>query len=399
MTKHTKLRVGIDCRMPDVHQGIGTAVIALAHALSQLRGADQEYTFVVREDQREWLRLHVSGDCHLVVRRDKAIAKIRRQLGRIGTIRKLYNRTQTRPPAIPVSDGYVEAAGFDVVHFPTQVAYLTGVPSIYQPWDLQHLHYPQFFSSEDYAIREMRYRAFCKQARFVCMQTEWSRNDVIQQYGLPPEKVVVVRWGSVLGAYSNPTPEVHSQVASRFGLPSEFFFYPAATWPHKNHEVILRALEILKKQHGRAVAVFFTGASTEYRSELERIAAECGVTQQVRYLGFVTTDELQVLFESATALIFASRFEGFGLPVLEAFQASLPVLCARASVVPEVAKDGALYFDPDAPEELARLMLAMLEHPEERQYLIERGAAVLARSTMEETAEGLRALYARAARS
>ena len=93
---------------------------------------------------------------------------------------------------IPMSDGYVESRQFDVVHFPTQMGYLTGLPTIYQPWDLQHLHHPQFFTPFEFAQRERLYRAFCDQASYVCVQTEWTKQDLISHYPIQADKVVVV---------------------------------------------------------------------------------------------------------------------------------------------------------------------------------------------------------------
>jgi glycosyltransferase involved in cell wall biosynthesis len=259
---------------------------------------------------------------------------------------------------------------------------------------LQHLHYPEFFSKADFALREQLYRAFCAQAVYVCVQTQWSKHDVTQHYSISPDKVVVIRWGSVFDAYTGPSAEARQATRQKYNLSDQFFFYPAVTWPHKNHEVILRALHRLKRDHGRKVAVYFTGASTEFRKKLDETARELNIFEQVHYLGFVTPEELQSIFSAATAMVFPSKFEGFGLPILEAFHAQLPVLSSTASVLPEVANDGALYFDPDSPAELAELMIQMLDDPGLRKTLIDQGAAQLSRFSINDTAVSFQRLYA-----
>jgi glycosyltransferase involved in cell wall biosynthesis len=103
------------------------------------------------------------------------------------------------------------------------------------------------------------------------------------------------------------------------------------------------------------------------------------------------------VFGAATALVFASKFEGFGLPILEAFHARLPVICSNASTLPEVAGDAALYFDPDSPEELASLMKAVMDRPDIREDLIKRGTAVLSRYSIDEFAANIQMLYSRTA--
>ena len=295
------------------------------------------------------------------------------------------------------SDGYVEARQFDVVHFPTQVGYLTKLPTIYQPHDLQHLHYPQFFSEDQFAQREREYRAFCDQATFVCVQTEWTKQDVIANFQIAPEKIVVIPWGPVFEAYENSSIGDIRGAIDKFGLPATFFFYPAVTWPHKNHEVIFRALRILKDEHRLIPNVYFTGSSNTHRPILHRLARDLGVSDQLHFLGFVSPSELQSIYKTATAMIYPSKFEGFGLPILEAFHAELPVLAANATTVPELAQEGALYFDPDSPRELSELMKHILEKPEVRQNLTKAGTRILSTYSIAETARKFKALYTRTA--
>jgi glycosyltransferase involved in cell wall biosynthesis len=126
---------------------------------------------------------------------------------------------------------------------------------------------------------------------------------------------------------------------------------------------------------------------------LDSLAQELGVFGQVHFLGFVAPDELQAIYRVATAMIYASRFEGFGLPLLEAFQAELPVLSSNASVLPEIAQDGALYFDPNSPSELAMLMRSTLQDVEARRQMMEKATLVLSRYSFARTAASFQALY------
>lgn len=390
------LRIALDCRIPDPQQGIGTAVLALAHSLSDSPISGQEYTFIVRDELKSWLEPHIFGPCRLIGISQPERSKIREAVRAIPPLRAMWTRLhETRVAAVPVSDGYVESENFDLVHFPTPIGYVTSLPSIYQPWDLQHLHYPEFFSKTNIASRERLYRALCDQARYVCVQTEWSKSDVAEKYKIDPEKIAVIPWGSVLDAHEPPSEAAIRAAKAKFALPGQFFFYPAVTWPHKNHAVIFRALERMKSEDGREVHVYFTGKLTEHREKLDALARELGVAEQVHYLGFVTPEELQAIFATATAMIFASKFEGFGLPIFEAFHARLPVVCADATVLPEVAGDAALYFDPDSPEELADRMRSMRDNPQARQDLISKGSMILSRHSMRDTVLAFHDLYER----
>ena len=167
---HRNLRIAVDCRIANAQQGIGTAVLALAKAFSDSKVTGQEYTFIVREDMMDWLAPYVYGPCTLhgisVPKPGPVspVSRLKSTVGRIKPLQRIWHKMHGRNEQIPVSDGYVEAQQFDVVHFPTQTAYLTDIPSIYQPWDLQHLHYPEFFSKDIFARREREYRAFSNRA-------------------------------------------------------------------------------------------------------------------------------------------------------------------------------------------------------------------------------------------
>ena len=390
-----KIRVALECRIEDPRQGIGSAILSLAHALSQSSIEDQEYTFIVHEGQRAWLEPHIFGPCKIAAIAKPKRSMVRQALGRVAPLQRAWIRLRAQRAIVPASDGFVENGEFDLVHFTTQTAYLTRLASIYQPWDLQHLHYPQFFSKTDFAVRESWYRAFCKEAKYVCVQTEWSKQDILHHFGLDPGKVVVIRWGSVFDAYTPPSAEQLREASEKFGLAQQFFIYPAITWPHKNHEDILRALGILKQKHGRSIDVCLSGRSTEYRRTLDQLAGELQISAQVHHLGFVTPVELQALFSLATAMLFPSRFEGFGLPILEAFHARLPVVCSDASVLPEVAGDAALYFTPGDPEQLAERMMEVLDNPELCKSLVAKGTRVLSTFSIHETAKNFQRLYDR----
>lgn len=402
-----RLRVAIECRIGNPWQGLGTAVLALARAFSESRVTDQEYTFVVRADMKPWLAPYIYGPCRLEgipKPSESTFFKMRTATRRIAPLRRVWQKLNKanaldsiRASPLPVSDGYVETHGFDVVHFPTQSAYLTKLPTIYQPWDLQHLHYPQYFSKVECVSREKLYRAWCDQASYVCVQAQWTKQDLVNHYEIPEVKVIVIPWGSVFEAFAGPSVGKMRAVVEKYRLPDKFFFYPAVTWPHKNHEIIVRALSILRNEHHAAPHVVFTGSLTERQPIIERLARNLGISEQVHFLGFVTSEDLQAIFKSATAMVFPSKFEGFGLPILEAFHSGLPVLSSNVTTLPEVARDGALYFDPDSPAELAGLMTAILDTPGLREDLVRRGTEVLSRYSMSDTVTKFQALYEKTA--
>jgi glycosyltransferase involved in cell wall biosynthesis len=390
------LHVGIECRIANFRQGVGTAILSLAHALCDLPTRNERYTFILFEDHLELFKdLPLDRATLLTVPRPSSSA-VKSNLSRVTPLRDIWRLGRAAVGPLPISDGLAEGQHFDVVHFPTQVGYLTKIPSIYQPWDLQHVHLPQFFSSHERISRSRVYKAMCRQARFVCIQTEWGKNDLVREYGIAADKIAVIPWGSVLNAYPQPDRRDVEATREKYQLPEQFLFYPAITWPHKNHEVAIRALAELKHQ-GIDIALICTGDRTAHYPQLEKIAEQCGVRDRLKFLGFVTPVELQSIYSLATAMIFPSRFEGFGLPVLEAFQSGLPVLCARATVLPEVAGDAALFFDPDDAKDAAQAIRRLVSSPNLRAEMVRNGFARASALTISKTAEQFRELYHRTA--
>ncbi len=391
-----KLKVAIDFRVEDPRQGVGTALLSLAQGLSRLQQTEQEYLFLVPEHIVGWLAPHVGGPCSIVPIPAAPVTlrgRLRATVAKTPGLRKRWLRARQGAALIPGGDGLLQRLGCDIVHFPSQAAYLTPVPSIYQPWDLQHCHLPDLFSEEDLILRSTYYPAYCKQARFVCIQTEWGKQDLIRQYDLDPEKIAVVRMGSVAQAETSQSTAEANAIAQDLNLPDKFLVYPAVTWPHKNHELILRGLAFMKARTGKAIDVVFTGKPTAERAALDELANDLGITSYIHFLGFVSSGQMQVIVRKATAMIFPSRFEGLGLPVLEAFRAGLPVLCSSATVLPEVAGEGALFFDPDSPEQMVEAVDRLLASPDLRDKLIAAGHKVLQRYASDAAAREFMNLY------
>ena len=140
------------------------------------------------------------------------------------------------------------------------------------------------------------------------------------------------------------------------------------------------------------------GNLTARQEALASLAAEHGVGDAVAFPGWVSTADLEGLYCAASCFVFPSRHEGFGLPILDAMQRRVPVACSNASALPEVAGDGALYFDPDRPDELAACLVKLLSEPATARELASRGFEHQRCFTWQRTAEGTLRSYGRALR-
>ncbi|HEV7239595.1 MAG TPA: glycosyltransferase [Thermoanaerobaculia bacterium] len=312
----------------------------------------------------------------------------------------VLRRRQRRVAALPLrtSDGTAERLQADVVHFPSQGGFVTSIPSIYHPWDLQHVHHPEFFTAQQLLSRDLWYRTYCSQATIVSVATEWGKRDLVEHLEVDAPKIEVIPVAPVLTAYTSPTAADVAAARARFDLPEQFAYYPAQTWPHKNHLAIIRALALLRSR-GVIRQVVFSGSETPYAREIRAEAVRLGVQNQVRLLGFVSPLTVQCLYALATCLIFPSRFEGWGMPISEAFLAGVPVASSNASCLPETAAGAALLFDPDDIEGIAGTIETLFTDEALRRELVHRGREVVQRLSWRSTASRFRELYLRIARN
>jgi glycosyltransferase involved in cell wall biosynthesis len=386
-------RVCIDARLGSgAFGGVEQVVIGLASGLSALADGDEEYLFLTHPEQEEWLLPYLGGPCEVLHprlgyrrRRARALAK-----GGIERIPGIGPRLSVRR-----SDGTIEAAGADVVHFPFQDAFTTSVPSIYQPHDLQHLHLPDLFPRWLRKRREIVYRAHCERASAVVAMTSWGRRDFIESFGLAEDKVWVVPGASVLLSYPSSTPQELERMRARLGLPDSFLLYPAQPWRHKNHEGLLEALAAVRERTGTTIPLVCSGAAPHAYARIRDRARDLGLDASTHFPGFVAPKDLRGLYELATAMVFPSRFEGWGLPICEAFSMGLPVAASSATGNPGLVADAGLIFDPDDVGQIADAAQRLWESEELRRELAERGRERGARFSWELTARLFRAHYRR----
>jgi glycosyltransferase involved in cell wall biosynthesis len=278
------------------------------------------------------------------------------------------------------------------MHFSTQNGFITSIPSLYQPWDLQHLHLPEFFTEAQRQWREARYRAFCDQAKVVVTATNWVKRDLEHEYGVPAERIAVVNVPPITAAYQEPSAYEMTAIAVRLSLPERFVFYPAQTWQHKNHERLFEALAVLRSQ-GMAVPLVCSGHLNDRYPQLVSAARRLDIDADVRFLGYLDPIEVMVLYRRAHALVFPSLYEGWGLPIMEAFASDLPVACSNVTSLPELVGDAALLFNPYDVREIATAVSRLWTDDALASELARRGRARVGSYDWHRTALTMRAHY------
>lgn len=373
-----KLKIGIDARLANGETGgIQQFIIGLSHGLKLLALNSQEYFFLTLENQDEWLRPYLPDNAKIVHPKPSKRHLAYQIIKNIKPIRALFEKIplflNSSINRIPESDGTFEEHGVDVIHFTHQGAFKTLLPNIYHPHDLQHVHHPEFFSPRQRALRERCYKEFCDRASKISVASEWTNRDLQKHFGIPLEKIAVIPLAPIIPAYTPISTEDLNSVKKRFSLPDQYIFYPAQTWPHKNHIGLLKALAYLKNKHSIKIPLICTGFQNEFYKEIQKIISNLALNDQVNFLGFVTPNELQAIYKLSCFLIIPTKFEAGSFPIWEAFNLGIPVACSTVTSLPEQAGDAALFFAPDNIEEMATAILSLWQNPSLRDTLKKRG--------------------------
>jgi glycosyltransferase involved in cell wall biosynthesis len=302
-------------------------------------------------------------------------------------------------PRLPLSNGFYESLGCDVLHFPTQSFIVCALPTIYNPHDLQHLHYPQFWTAWDLAHRETVYRAGCEYSNTVVVGSEWIKQDVVRQYSLHPDKVQVIPWAPPTVQYADIDAAQLQDAKRRLALPATFVFYPAVCWPHKNHLRLFEALAELRDHRGLIVNLICTGARWEpHWPQIERQLTSLNLSSQVRFLGFLAETDLRAVYRLAQFLILPTLFEADSCPIYEAWSEGLPVACSNHTALPDQVGDAGLLFDAADVTAIADSLQMMATDDRLRKDLVARGYRRVRDFDWTRTAKAYRAVYRRAAR-
>ena len=264
----------------------------------------------------------------------------------------------------------------DVVHYPLTVP----VPPVSRPTvltllDVQHLDLPELFPRGERFFRRFAYDRAARRADQVIVISEWVRERVVDRLGLEPKRVHAIHLGVDLTRFS-PEPGVGRE---------PFLLYPARPWPHKNHTRLFKAFEALRAAHpGLRLVLTGEGGRTS--------TLPTGVDAR----GSVSRDELVSLYRRASALVFPSLYEGFGLPPLEAMACGCPVAASALPSLLEVCGDAAVFFDPDDTSAIAAGVEEALTRASE---LSAAGTARAASFTWDATAGAHDRVYELAAKS
>ncbi|RQH08628.1 glycosyltransferase family 1 protein [Paraburkholderia dinghuensis] len=300
--------------------------------------------------------------------------RLRRVLGRAGYL--LNRNLKRRGAGTLLRDLEVDLL---FCPFTAPTYYEPGIPTVCTIYDLQYKTYPEFFAPEDVAHRSQTFTDASRRATALAAISDYSRHSAITHGELDPSRIRTIHLR--MAQRIAPESGQNTEVLNNLGLTRrQYLIYPANFWKHKNHEMLLTAFGMACAD-GRLstdIKLVCTGAPGPRQEWLKSAAHGMNIGDRVIFPGYLPGAELSALISNCSGVVFPSLYEGFGLPVLEAMAAGVPVACSNTTSLPEVAADAAILFDPRIPSAMAAAMSSLVHDDALRARLVEAGRARVA---------------------
>ncbi len=239
----------------------------------------------------------------------------------------------------------------------------SSIPQVPVIHDLAFEHYPQYVSKAGARYYRKYFPRFVHKAARIATVSEYSKQDIVRTYGADPEHIEVVYNGvsSSFGSMEEAALDRFRQDEME-GKP--WFVYLGSMHPRKNISRLLRAFDHFKKNDDRGYRLVLVGRKAWQVKGMEEVYESMEYRESVIFTGRIPDEKVQPYLAGARALVYVPLFEGFGLPLIEAFQCGVPALTSSVSSLPEVAGDAALCVNPLSEEEMAKGMHTLADNEE-----------------------------------
>ena len=246
------------------------------------------------------------------------------------------------------------------------------VPQVPLFHDLAFEHFPQDIGW----LHRLHYQTFfpryAHKAAHIISVSHFTKKDIVHQYGVAPEKITVA-WNGGGEQFHPLNDEEQRGVLQKYTHGKPYFLYVGAIHPRKNLHTLLASFDRFKEKTGSAHQLVLTGRWAWQTGIVQEAYDKMKFKDAVIFTGYVPDEELSRLYASAIAVCYVSKFEGFGLPIVEAFKAGTAVITSNVSSMPEIAGEAALCIDPDSELSLTEAMVRMVSEPDLRKHFIAKG--------------------------
>lgn len=250
-----------------------------------------------------------------------------------------------------------------------------GIPSVVTIHDLIFLRLPHCYKPIDRILYNYKYSRSAKSATRIIAVSERTKADISDLYGIDPEKIDVIYQGCDASFREVWSPERIDDLRNRYSLPERYIVQVGTIEQRKNLGLTVEALSGVAAD----VELVAIGRDNGYLKEVEDLARKAGVSQRVHVISGLPFADLPGIYQAAEVAAYPSRYEGFGIPIIEALESGIPVVAATGSCLEEAGGPGGIYVDPDCPADMAEALRTLLSDKEKTSRQSQAGKAYVRR--------------------
>ena len=243
-----------------------------------------------------------------------------------------------------------------------------GIKSVVTIHDLIFMRCPEYYNPVDVAIYKWKFRNAIRQANRIIAISECTRRDIMELGEIDDSRIHVVYQSCDTRFRLQVSPEQKQDVRARYSLPKRYVLFVGTIEERKNALLAAQALPYLSDE----IHLVLVGRQTAYAKTIFSFARQNGLANRIHMLSGVPTSDLYAIYQQAECFVYPSRYEGFGIPVIEAIQSRLPVIACTGSCLEEAGGPDNVYVDPDEPQEMAMAIKSITDNPDAARQIVTR---------------------------
>lgn len=243
-----------------------------------------------------------------------------------------------------------------------------GIKSVVTIHDLIFMRCPEYYNPVDVAIYKWKFRNAIRQANRIIAISECTRRDIMELGEIDDSRIDVVYQSCDTRFRQQVSPEQKQDVRARYSLPKRYVLFVGTIEERKNALLAAQALPYLSDD----IHLVLVGRQTAYAKTITSFARQNGLANRIHMLSGVPTSDLYAIYQQAECFVYPSRYEGFGIPVIEAIQSRLPVIACTGSCLEEAGGPDNVYVDPDEPQEMAMAIKSITDNPDAARQIVTR---------------------------
>lgn len=264
----------------------------------------------------------------------------------------------------------------------------TNIPSVVTIHDLIFLRYPQYYKTTDIRIYKSKFKHACEVADLIIAISEQTKKDIIHFFKIDEKKIRVVYQSCASIFHEEINETMLMKVRVKYHLPERFLLNVGTIEKRKNAMLIIKAL----KNTSENIPLVLIGRETNYVEELKDYLKVNNLEHRVIFLHSISFQELPIIYHLAEMFIYPSRFEGFGIPIIEALQCGVPTIAARGSCLEEAGGHACIYVEPDDVEGMTNAINKLLKERKDENRISE-GKQYVERFKQNKIADDLMKVY------